>query len=296
MPGVRPQRWLVFALLAAILLGLAYLGLGLRSAYRMTHVARKRLTQFEKTRASQAFPTLRQVSFHGADALVLRGWYVAPQNGIVVVYVPGVGGNRTDLLSEAELLVRHGYGALLFDPRAHGESDGQIGTWGDRESEDTRRAVRLVRAFPEVKHVVLLGFSVGASTVVLAGADNPAVDAVIVCACWTSLQEEIQDKTRRRGALAAVFARWGFELWGTDVLDMRPVDRIARVSPRPLLLVAGSADTDTPLPVMKRMFEAAARPKELWIVPGVGHGGYFEADPKRYEEHVLGFLRRVFGV
>lgn len=274
--------------------GLAYVANAMRLGYKLTHGMRARVTEEERQRARGAFDTLHEIEFDGVNDTRLRGWYAPPSNGTVLIYVPGLGGNRASLLPEAALLARNGYGAVLFDPRGHGESDGETSTWGDLEAEDTRRAVRFIRTHPEVERVVLLGFSVGASTVVLAAADNSEVDAVISYACWTSLHEELRDKLRGYGPPAATFAGWSFALAGGSVPAVRPIDRVAHIAPRPLLLITGTEDKDTPVPIMQRMFEAARQPKQLWVVPGSGHGGYLEAAPAEYEARVLSFLRDAF--
>ena len=289
----RLLPWLATATFGAA--GLLYAAASLRFAYAMTHPPRERITDADRQRARRILPNMVDISFKAADNVVLRGWYVPPRNGIVIVFVPGLASNRTGLMPEAELLAHLGYGAVLFDPRAHGESDGRVATWGWLESDDTKRAVAFVKERPEVQRVVLLGFSVGASTAALAAADNPQVDAVILYAVWTSLEEEIRDKTKHRGPPAAVLARWGYEWFGADVLRVRPIDLVARISPRPLLMVAGTSDEDTPLPIMRRVFAAAREPKELWVVPGLGHGRHVARNPESYAKHVGGFLRRAFG-
>jgi hypothetical protein len=38
----------------------------------------------------------------------------------------------------------------------------------------------------------------------------------------------------------------------------------------------------------------ATDPKQLWGLPEVGHGGYYQAKPAEYEERVTVFLDRVF--
>jgi hypothetical protein len=40
------------------------------------------------------------------------------------------------------------------------------------------------------------------------------------------------------------------------------------------------------------MFEAAAEPKEFWVVEGAVHQDLLRFDPKGYEAHVLQFLAR----
>jgi pimeloyl-ACP methyl ester carboxylesterase len=42
-------------------------------------------------------------------------------------------------------------------------------------------------------------------------------------------------------------------------------------------------------------YAAAQEPKEMWIVPGAGHGGYSQADPAEYQQRVLEFLETQRG-
>ena len=45
----------------------------------------------------------------------------------------------------------------------------------------------------------------------------------------------------------------------------------ARIAPIPLLIVHGDRDEYFPSDHADQLFEAAGEPKELWIVPGLGH-------------------------
>jgi len=49
----------------------------------------------------------------------------------------GVSDNRTGVLGPAELLLRHGYNVVMMDSRAHGESGGDMATYGWKERYDT---------------------------------------------------------------------------------------------------------------------------------------------------------------
>jgi hypothetical protein len=62
----------------------------------------------------------RAVSFRTNDGLVLRGSYVPSRNGAAVIVAPG----RTGTRRHARMLVRHGYGVLIFDRRGEGKSEG----------------------------------------------------------------------------------------------------------------------------------------------------------------------------
>jgi pimeloyl-ACP methyl ester carboxylesterase len=264
-----------------------------RYGYRQCHPARTLVTSAERDEARLALPGFDQVSFIGDGGVKLVGWLTPPKNGSVVVLVHGLGGNRASLLPEAMILARHGYGSLLFDSRAHGESGGDTATWGFRESYDVREAITFALAQPGVARIAVLGFSVGASAVSRAAAEDPRVRAIILHATWTSLREENAFKTKKRGSVGRVPALWGYRWSGVDVNAVSPIDDVPRFAPRPLLMIAAMDDEDTPPAVMDRLFAAAHEPKEIWHEPGVGHGGYVAGAPDEYERRVIGFLSRA---
>jgi len=79
---------------------------------------------------------------------------------------------------------------------------------------------------------------------------------------------------------------------GADVTRARPLDAIARISPRPILLIHSADDENatTPLEGARKLFAAAGEPKELWVAPRGGHVGAINAFPDEYRARVLAFL------
>jgi fermentation-respiration switch protein FrsA (DUF1100 family) len=56
-----------------------------------------------------------------------------------------------------------------------------------------------------------------------------------------------------------------------DPVPLAPYEAAAQVTPTPLLVVHGDADTFFPLDHAYQLFGNAREPKELWIEPGFGH-------------------------
>ncbi len=253
------------------------------------HPTRKVVTADERARAERI---AEPIAFR-SDDLTLRGDYVAPKNGVVVVMCHGLFENRMHFLFEAEMLARHGYGALFFDGRAHGDSDGTVATWGDREQRDLEAAIDFASERSGAK-IATLGFSIGASTVFLEATHDARVRAVIVEAIWTSLDDEIVDKTRPYGIFARVPAALAMKHAGLDFSNVRPLDHASALGNRPKLFITGTNDEDTPVPIVERVMEAAPEPKEMWIVLGAKHGTYTTVMPDEYERVVIGFLDHAF--
>ena len=66
----------------------------------------------------------REVAFDAGDGVHLSGWYRPTRNGATIIVLHGGGGDRTGAVAHARLLVRHGYGVLLYDARGRGRSEG----------------------------------------------------------------------------------------------------------------------------------------------------------------------------
>ncbi len=265
-----------------------------RFGYRQCHPARTLVSSEERAAATSALADLADVSFQTKDGVTLRGWYEPPKNGVVVVLVHGLGGNRASLLPDAEVMARHGYGILLYDSRAHGESGGDTATWGSTEANDIAQAVGFVRSHPDAQRIALLGFSVGASAVTRAAANDPSISAVILYATWPSLRAEMAYKAQRGGWLAAQLTLLAMSLSGTRIDEIRPEQDMKRIAPRPVLMLSGGEDLDTPPWAMDSLFSDISGPKQFWREPEVGHGGYEQAEPSEYERRVVGFLDHTF--
>src|SRR5205807_4169970 len=70
----------------------------------------------------------------------------------------------------------------------------------------------------------------------------------------------------------------------------RPIDAVARISPRPLLLMHGRADSLLPYANSQQLYARAREPKELWLLDGADHCVMMQKAPDEYrsrrsEEH-----------
>ena len=108
---------------------------------------------------------LQDVAITAADGVVLKGWFVHPRdyNGNVVVVLHGITDNREGVAGYGRLLLEHGYAVLLPDARRHGESGGELATYGVKESDDIHRWVSWIYAHDPPQCVYGFGESYGAA-------------------------------------------------------------------------------------------------------------------------------------
>jgi len=73
---------------------------------------------------------------------------------------------------------------------------------------------------------------------------------------------------------------------------LSPIDRVADVAPRALLIIAPREDRLINHSQALRLYAAAREPKELYVVPGAGHPEAHAFGGADYEARVLAFLER----
>jgi pimeloyl-ACP methyl ester carboxylesterase len=229
----------------------------------------------------------------------LAGWSIYTVHGApAVVLVHGFKTSREEMLPWARLFHDGGYNVLLFDTRGCGQSGGSTVGLGATEPRDISLAVEAARDQFGTTKVAVLGISLGAGATILAAADDPRISAVIADSAWTDQDLQLSRLSFLPfGPVRVPLPPYGIgavnAMVGADVTRARPLDAIARISPRPILLIH-SADDDnatTPVEGARRLFAAAGEPKELWVAPRGGHVGAINAFPDEYRARVLAFLR-----
>ncbi len=237
---------------------------------------------------------------------MLKGWLVKPSPRIArspaVIICHGIGASKSDFTELAASLTRHGFAVLLFDFRAHGESEGRRSSLGYHEQKDVRAALDFLKARREIdpKHIGIYGFSMGASAAILAAARTGAFSAVIADSAFTSLKDEARTAITGFYHLPSFpflpLAVLTYELYfQTSIGNIDPEREIAKIAPSPVLLIAGEGDALIPAENGRRLFAAAKEPKELWIIPGADHGATLAVAGSAYAERVGRFFDRYLG-
>jgi uncharacterized protein len=233
------------------------------------------------------------VAFQTHDGLTLRGWLVPSKNGAVIVTLHGYGGNRMSLLAHAKILAAHGYGVLLYDQRACGESDGENLSWGWRDVADVSDAVRYLQAAKGYKPVQIgvYGCSTGAEIALASTALEAGVAAVAAEDAEYSTTRDILFMPDWKDKLFFP----GYHLF-IKVMEWRsgasaPIslsDAVGRISPRPLLLISNGSDFDY---VQAQYYIGLAKePKEHWNIPDSYHCGGLATHPQEYESRLVDFF------
>lgn len=236
------------------------------------------------------------VQFSGGGGVTLDGWYIPSRNGAAVVLLHGHSGNRLAVAYHAEALSRAGYGVLLFDLRAHGNSGGRRFARGAEAIEDVLAAVAFVARRREVQgRIGVMGVSVGGMLAIQAAARTTAVRALAVDG---PILGTIDDLPPPEGALDRLW-RYPQEKYYQAAIDWfsrspRPPANIlalARLNRRPVLFISTGRGMERRMTAT--LYEAAGNPREWWEIPHARHASGWAAEPEAYAEHMVRFFDRA---
>jgi fermentation-respiration switch protein FrsA (DUF1100 family) len=240
-----------------------------------------------------------RVAFASRDGTVLRGWFVAaPAPRATLVFCHGHAGSKAPDLQYVPWLRERGYNVLLFDFRAHGESDGKATSLVYYEREDLLAAIAYLRG-RGIPQVGLMGFSMGAAVALATAPLSDAVRAVIADSGFAELRTIVRNGLQNQhvldvlvGPLSSLIMCAAGHRLGCQLPESDPLRWVERIAPRPLLIVHGGQDRDVPASEAYRLYQAAREPKELWIVDAATHRCADRVCPQEYVNRVLAFLDR----
>ncbi len=303
----RLRRAAVLLVLALTgLLAIAMLAISALVADQVLHPGRERML----TTPADLKPPLpyEQVHLTASDGVRLSGWWIPAEHPrATVLLLHGSPHSRLEVLPQAPYLHVAGYDLLLFDWRAHGESGGDFTSLGFYETRDLAAALDYASGRGH-GNVGALAYSMGAATAIREQAGDQRLRALVADSTLATVEGAIGTAlpilTRGRfvgfrqglpgfpfGPLAARIAE---VRTGLHVADLRAIDQVQAFSPRPLLLIYGTADEFVPPEESRRLFAAAREPKELLAVAGAGHPSSgkeaFVVDPETYQQRVLAFF------
>lgn len=246
---------------------------------------------------------LQNVTVTAADGVALKGWFVHPRdyNGNAVILLHGITDNREGVAGYGHLLLEHGYAVLLPDARRHGESSGELATYGVKESDDIHRWVSWIYAHDPPQCIYGFGESYGAALMLQSLAVENRFCAVAVESPFSTAREMSYERisgplhfgpwfgqTLGRPAIwsAVIYARvrYGIDLWQPS-----PLEAVVHSSV-PVLLIHGEDDRNIASRHSRLIAAAASSHSQLWLVPRAGHTMAWAAARYEFENRLLGWF------
>jgi uncharacterized protein len=223
------------------------------------------------------------VAFTTSDGLELRGWYVPSRNGAAVVAFPGRKGPQR----QARMLVRHGYGVLLFDRRGEGASDGDPNAFGWAMDRDLKAAAAFLQRRPDVEpdRIGGIGLSVGGEMLVQTAAESTAFKAVVSEGAGARSVRENLEKPRTLGRLSELGVSFVLTAGTAIFSNHAPPPNLkhlsAHITPRSVFFIYALHGTGGEEKELNpKYYAAAGEPKQIWEIPEASHTGGITARPR----------------
>jgi fermentation-respiration switch protein FrsA (DUF1100 family) len=265
-----------------------------------------------------AMPKPQDVVFNSRDAAAanvnLAAWWI-PAGGTTtaaeapaVVVVHGVKSCRREasVLLAAGMLHKHGYSVFIMDLRNHGDSgfdaDHRIAAGSD-EYLDILGGWDWVRTQGvPASRIGVVGFSLGSGVALVAGGEEPAVQAVWADSSFTQMEKAlgyfVKDQTGLPDIVVPGAILWG-RLNAIDFVRFDPITEVGKYQGRSLAFAHGARDKVLPVAMATTMHDAAAAAgahvADVYVVPNAGHTEEVYADPSGYEARIVAFFGQALG-
>lgn len=271
-----------------------YAGISIVSA----HVLTRPSNRISKLNPALISPKAVEWSTRTEDGLKLHGWYFPGKDTRhLIVLVHGMRSSWDEMPGIAHDLARRGYSVLTFDLRGHGQSDPSRLYMGSRERRDVRAVLAWARTqgfSPD--RIGWIGYSMGASILVMEGAVNPSIRAAVLDSPYGNLPILLDEQLSAHSGLPSAFnpgivlaARF---LFGVRTDNLIPIRDAPRWSDRPLLLIHGESDTTVHVDQARRLARALGPRCRAIFCPGVEHVEAYSDNPPGYVETVIAFFHK----
>jgi uncharacterized protein len=246
--------------------------------------------------------TYQSITVTTDDGVALAGWYLPAESNAAVVVLHGAGSTRSDVLEQAAVVQRAGFGVLLIDSRGHGDSDGSAMDFGWFGDLDVEAATSYLASRPDIDpaRIGLLGLSMGGEEAIGAAAGDPHVAAVVAegaTARTAADKDWLSDAYGWRGWLQEQIEKVQFGV--TDLLtpasSPTPLNvAVARAERASFLLITAGTVADEGH-AATHLREAAPDRVTVWTVADATHTGGLDTRPDEWESRVIGFLDTHLG-
>ena len=265
----------------------------------------------ETFEASQFGLTAEELRLTTSDGLDIAAYEVYTENPkAVIIAISGIHNpSVTAFYPHAKVFQQHGYASILYDTRAHGDSEGDTISLGYKEVLDTQAVVDYIKGNEKYKNtpIVVFGVSMGGATAINSIGEIEEIDGLISSSAYASWDDAFYDNMVYMGA--PKFYAWlqrpfvklytNFK-YGFDTADITPELEIKNLGDRPALIMHSTEDSQVPFASFHRIMKNAPNHVETWIRSGDLHfvateEGFQDLtkDPE-YLNKLIGFLEKHF--
>ena len=243
----------------------------------------------------------QEVGIASRTHITISGRFFSGPRRATLILSHGYGESQDQMLPYVEFLHKGGYNVLTYDMRSRGRSGGEAVTLGALEQLDLVSVVDYLTTRSDVDpdKIGALGLSLGASTTLLAAAQDLRIKAIVDDSGFSDATNVVASSFEHFIGLSPfLFAPITIAIseWrtGTNIKTIRPAGVVGRISPRAVFIIHCLGDHIVPPENSRRMFAAALEPKQVWWIQTGGHVDGHNVVREEYERRVTSFFDAVF--
>jgi len=284
-----------------VLLAIAYFGIG---AYVADSAGKREPhDEWSDTPATFGVSFTEEVFIARGDDIMISAWYLPNQVAEkAIILVHGRNASKQNAISGhfpklGVDLYNAGYSVLMIDTRGHGNSGGERYSFGVYERRDVLGAVDfLINKGITPGNIAALGISNGGAAVIGAASEETAIGPVILDSTLAELNPLIDIELKNKGLPA--FFKLGIDMmgrlmFGYSLSSVKPEEEIAKIPPRPILIMHCLVDQKVDVSHAERLYDAA--PKAVYVLYDTcSHAELYRDHPIKYIEAVVPFLQQAW--
>lgn len=213
-----------------------------------------------------------------------------------IIICHGVTENKINSFKYADMFMKLGFNAVIYDHRRHGESGGKTSSYGHYEKFDLQAVIAEVKK-RKGKDIMLgiHGESMGAVTTLLyAGMLEDAADFYIVDCPFSNFEEQIEHQMSQEVPVPSwavfpigrAFIKLRDGYWTSEV---SPIDYVNNIQ-KPVLFIHSEPDRFIPASMTQALYEQKRGPKQLYLAKKGAHAQSYNENPEEYEAQIKLFL------
>jgi alpha-beta hydrolase superfamily lysophospholipase len=236
-----------------------------------------------------------------AEGIALSCWLIsagARARG-TVIFLHGVSESKIVGLPVAKRLYDAGFNVFLYDSRRHGDSGGEVCTYGFYEKLDVSTLINYLESRKDlhIGRIGLMGSSMGAAVAIQVAALDARVASVVAESGFASLRTVYDEYQKRMTKMPWHYLRNLVIKRSEQIAQFKaslvsPVEAVKQVHV-PLFLLHGTADNKIPSSASELIFRNANEPKELWLIVGARHHDMAEKGGGDYFTRIVAFFERT---
>ena len=146
----------------------------------------------------------------------------------------------------------------------------------------------------------VMGVSMGGATVMMSsnlGLPDSVYGIIDDCG-FTTAKEMIRENCKAHlpkfipSSIFEFFLEAGTRIWGDFDLEQADACKALSQTDIPVLIIHGNEDTKAPLSMAYKLYDSCRSEKEIYIVNGADHAENYQADPEKYGDIIIRFIKK----